>query len=153
MSVDVRPYRRHGKLTGTCLCGSVEMHVDGRYLAAIGVCHCGMCQTWNGTVFGCFQADAQGVRVTGAVGRYASSHIAERAFCKICGTQLWIRNTAPDSAYEFMPGPFPAAAEFPLISEIYVDCAPAYGRMAGDHYTATRATWEAENEHVKGETP
>lgn len=153
MSVDVRPYRRSGKLDGKCLCGAVEMTVDGPYLAAIGVCHCSMCQRWSGNVFGCFQADAQGVRVTGAVSRYASSDFAERAFCKICGSQLWIRNKAPDSPYEFMPGVFPAAAEFPLISEIYIDHAPSYGCMAGDHYTATRATWEADNEHVKGETP
>jgi hypothetical protein len=86
--------------------------------------------------------------------RYASTPFAERAFCPVCGSNLWLRNTDdPAAEYELMPALFPEAAEFPLISEIYSDRRPAYVPLTGDHRTKTRAEWEAENRHVEGDMP
>jgi hypothetical protein len=147
-------YRRAGVLEGRCLCGSVTIRVDGPYIAAVGACHCGMCQRWHGMIHGSFDAEAQAVTVAGDVVRYASSSFSERAFCRICGSHLWMRNTdKPDENYEFMPGLFPAAAAFPLISEIYTDRAPAYLRLAGDHRRATGAEYESTHPFVEGDTP
>ena len=153
MSDLVAPYRRTGTLEGACLCGSVRVTIDGDCVAAVGVCHCSMCQRWNGVVFGCFAASAEAVTVTGPVTRHASSKFAERAFCATCGSHLWMRNTQSEDDYEFMPGLFPDAAEFPLISEIYTDHAPAYVPLAGDHKRATRDEYEAKNLFVEGDTP
>ncbi len=148
------PYRRTGRLEGRCLCGAVEVRVDGDYLAAVGICHCGICQRWNGLVWGAFEAAAGAVTVTGDVATYASTSFAERAFCPACGTHLWLRNTDSDDAdYELMPALFAEAAEFPLISEIYTDCAPANAPLTGDHRRATRAEYEAKNAHVEGDLP
>lgn len=144
-------YRKNGRLEGRCLCGDVSITVDGGYVAAVGACHCGMCQRWNGVAFACFSASPEAVTITGPATRHASSDFAERAFCATCGSHLWMRTTQPEEDYEFMPGLFPEAAQFPLISEIYVDCAPAYAQLSGDHKRATRAEYEAKNPFVEGE--
>ncbi|MGB3408776.1 MAG: GFA family protein [Jannaschia sp.] len=135
-------------MQGACLCGAVRIAVSGAYVAAVGACHCRLCRTWSGTSFAGFEASAAAVTVTGAVTEFRSSPFATRAFCPVCGSHLWLRNDGPDSDYEFVPGAFPAAAEFPLISEIYVDVAARHARLAGDHATGTRAAYEATNPFV-----
>lgn len=152
MSGLVDPYRRNGRLEGQCLCGAVSVVVDGDHVAAVGICHCDMCQRWNGGVFGLFSATADAVTSTGPVGTYSSSSFSERSFCKTCGSHLWMRDTVePDADFELVPGIFPAAREFPLISEIYTDVAPAYAVLKDGHVTATRAEYEAKNRFVPSE--
>nr|WP_268821683.1 GFA family protein [Octadecabacter dasysiphoniae] len=138
---------------GRCLCGDVRITVDGDYIAAIGACHCIMCQRNNGVVFAAFEASADAVSATGPVRTYASSEFAERTFCGTCGSPLWLRDTKGTyaSAYELMPGLFADAAAFPLISEIYHDRAPAYVTLAGDHRRMTRADYEQKNLHIEGD--
>jgi hypothetical protein len=145
------PYRMNGRLDGACLCGAVKITVDGDYIAAIGVCHCGICQRSNGLVWGAFEASAEATSIQGRVTSYASTDFATRTFCPTCGSNLWLRNNEDDAAYEFMPALFPKAAEFPLISEIYTDCAPAYAPLAGDHRRATRTEYEDKNPHIEGD--
>lgn len=154
MSSIVDPYRKTGDLTGRCLCGAVTIEVSGDYVAAIGACHCLMCQRWNGILYAAFSASADAVTVTGPVTRYPSSHFSERAFCTTCGSHLWLRDTNEDDTdYELMPGMFEKAAEFPLISEIYIDRAPAYVPLKGEHVRHTRAEYEAKNLFVEGDNP
>ncbi len=146
------PYRRTGKLHGKCLCGAVTIDVDGEYVAAVGACHCLMCQRSNGVLFAAFDAAADAVTVTGPVKRFQSSPFSQRAFCETCGSALWLRNTpSEDAGYELMPGLFAEAASFPLISEIYIDAAPAYLPLAGTHKRGTRAEYEAKNPHIEGD--
>ena len=147
-------HRRTGQLEGACLCGAVRLRIDGAYVAAVGVCHCSLCQKSAGLAWGAFEADAAAVTVTGPVTSYASTSFAERSFCATCGSNLWLRNTgSADAPYEFMPALFPDAADFPLISEIYIDRAPAYVPLAGAHRRATAAEYEAKNPHIEGATP
>lgn len=150
---DGTKYERDGRLTGQCLCGAVTIRIDGRHRAAVGICHCRMCRVWSGMAFGNFEADEEAVTITGDVTRYASSDFAARYFCPTCGANLWFRNDAPGARYEFMPGAFPEAADFPLISEIYVEQAPAYLRISGDHRRRTAAEYEAEEPFVEGNQP
>lgn len=149
----IEQYRTEGTLDGRCMCGDVSIKLNGSYVAAVGICHCGMCQRWNGVAFGCFSASPEAVSVTGPVTRHASSSFAERAFCATCGSHLWMRNTQPEDDYEFMPGLFEGAAKFPLISEIYKDHAPAYVPLSGDHKRATGAEYESKNLFVEGDKP
>ncbi|MHA6324802.1 GFA family protein [Roseivivax sp. CAU 1753] len=149
----INAYRRTGALSGHCMCGAVTIAIVGGYVAAVGLCHCGMCQRWNGVAFGCFSASPEAVTISGPVKRHASSDFAERAFCATCGSHLWMRNTQPEDDYEFMPGLFPGAADFPLVSEVYVDQAPSYLPLSGDHKRATRAEYEAKNLFVEGDAP
>lgn len=149
--MDLTAYERDGNLSGRCLCGAVTIEIDGRHRAAVGVCHCRMCHIWSGGAFGNFEADADAVTIAGDVTRYASSDFAARYFCPTCGTHLWFRNDEAGSRYEFMPGAFRAADDFPLMSEVYADRAPAYLPLGGDHRRTTAAEYESRQPFVEGD--
>lgn len=96
--------------------------------------------------------EGRGVTVEGPVKTYASSAFAERAWCDVCGSSLWIRDL-PDGAYELMPGLFENAGGGRLSREVYADCAPEGYALAGDHHRVTAAEYEAAHQHVAaGET-
>ncbi|MCA3455104.1 MAG: GFA family protein [Rhodobacter sp.] len=139
-------------MTGHCLCGAVTVRVAGLHDPRPGACHCRMCQRWSGGLFLCFSADAAGVTVDGPVTRYASSDFAERAFCPVCGSHLWMRDNT-GASYDLMPGLFDEARDQPLRSEVYVDRAMASVRLQGDHRRATQAEYEQKNHHVAGVAP
>lgn len=137
------------RIEGQCLCGAVKIQLD-QPAGWIGVCHCRMCQRWSGMVFGGFPAEEATVHVTGAVQRYNSSTLAERAFCGTCGTHLWMRDRNDGAPYDLMPGLFDEALSWPLHSEIYVDEAMNAMTLAGDHRRATAAQYQAKNPQTKG---
>jgi hypothetical protein len=139
-------------ITGHCLCGAVSITVAGAHDPRPGACHCRMCQRWSGGLFLCFNADAAGVTVTGPVIRYASSDFAERAFCSVCGSHLWMRDTGPEAnTYDLMPGLFDAISDAPLRSEVYSDRAMVSVQLAGDHPRATQAEYEKKHRFVRGD--
>ena len=138
-------------IEGHCLCGAVKVRVP-EAPGWVGACHCRMCQRWSGGLFLCFPADR--VTVEGPVTRHQSSGFAERAFCSVCGSHLWMKNTTdPDGHYELMPGLFDEAADWRLKSEVYADCAMASVHLTGAERRATRAEYEAKNLHVEGDAP
>ena len=139
-------------ISGHCLCGAVTIRVAGAHDPRPGACHCRMCQRWSGGLFLCFNADAAGVTVDGPVSRFASSDFAERAFCSVCGSHLWMHNVESD-AYDLMPGLFDAVLTQPLRSEVYADCAMASVQLGGDHRRATRAEYEKKYQFVQGDAP
>lgn len=68
---------------GQCLCGSVKI-TTAKDISHVSVCHCGMCQKWNGGPG--FSVDCgNDLMVEGqeSVSIFASSQWGERAFCKI----------------------------------------------------------------------
>jgi hypothetical protein len=139
-------------MTGHCLCGAVTVRVAGGHDPRPGACHCRMCQRWSGGLFLCFNADADGVAVDGPIARHASSDFAERAFCSVCGSHLWMRDRTANT-YDLMPGLFDEARDWPLRSEVYADRAMASVRLEGDHRRATRAEYENKNQYVAGDAP
>jgi len=139
-------------MTGHCLCGAVTVRIAGPHDPRPGACHCRMCQRWSGGLFLCFNADAGGVTVDGPVTRFASSDFAERAFCSVCGSHLWMRDNT-GKTYDLMPGLFDEARDWPLRSEVYADRAMASMRLQGDHRRATKAEYEQKNQYVAGDAP
>ncbi|APE42026.1 aldehyde-activating protein [Sulfitobacter alexandrii] len=123
-------------IEGRCLCGAVHITVTDP-AGWIGVCHCGMCRRWSGSVFACFGAAPATVDITGPVAVHQSSNLSERAFCATCGSHLWMRDLQDGADYDLMPGLFEATKDWPLRSEIYCDEAPAAFSLAGDHPKAT----------------
>ena len=140
------------QMTGHCLCGAVTVRVTGGHDPRPGASHCRMCQRWSGGLFLCFNADADGVAVDGPIARHASSDFAERAFCSVCGSHLWMRDRTANT-YDLMPGLFDEARDWPLRSEVYADRAMASVRLEGDHRRATRAEYENKNQYVAGDAP
>ena len=139
-------------MTGRCLCGAVTVRVAGPHDPRPGACHCRMCQRWSGGLFLCFNADAGGVTVDGPVTSFASSDFAERAFCSVCGSHLWMRDNT-GKTYDLMPGLFDEARDWPLRSEVYADLAMASMRLQGDPRRATKAEYEQKNQYVAGDAP
>ena len=139
-------------MEGRCLCGAVTLRIDGTHDSLVGACHCRMCQRWTGGLFLSFDVDEAGLTVTGPVGIYASTSFSERAFCKVCGSHLWLRDIG-NTSLDMMPGLFDGAARFPLRSEVYSDRAMASVLLAGEHARATEAEYEAKNLHVAGGGP
>ena len=139
-------------LTGHCLCGAVQVTVNGAHDPRVGACHCRMCQRWSGGLFLCFDAAAEGVTIEGPVTQFASSDFATRGFCSLCGSHVWFRDTGSD-VINLMPGLFDAARDFPLRSEIYIDRAITAARLTGDHRRATRADYESQHDFVEGDLP
>jgi hypothetical protein len=137
-------------MRGRCLCGAVALKVR-EAAPVLSVCHCEMCRRWAGQAMMVFEAPAGAVTATGPIRRYPSSGFAERAFCEVCGSSLWVRDTGDGESaatIELMPGPFGAAADFPIDREIYADRAWTSHGYAGDHRRITRAAYEAEHPFV-----
>lgn len=82
-------------LAGHCLCGAVQYEYRDAP-SSLTVCHCGMCRRWHGSLGAYANGAASNYRVTGAdqIRWYASSHDAERGFCRHCGSKLFWRSGA-----------------------------------------------------------
>ncbi len=133
-------------LEGRCLCGDVSITLSD-WTPEISACHCRLCRRAGGGLMAGFDAPAEAVTVRGEVRRFRATDFAERAFCPRCGTNLWLRDD--DGDYELSPGLFEAAGRFPLIREVYADCAQRFARLAGDHPRISRAEYESHHKHVE----
>ena len=84
-------------LTGGCQCGAV------RYALYVqpqegDICHCRMCQRALGNLFGAYAQvpNEQLAWTRGEPALFKSSSVAERTFCRTCGTPLSFRYLAKD---------------------------------------------------------
>ncbi|SUC35230.1 Uncharacterized conserved protein [Providencia rustigianii] len=110
---------------GQCLCGSVKLLID-KPIEKIHVCHCGMCQTWNGGP-GMTVECGDNLNIEGEefVRYFASSEWAERAFCQQCGTHLFYHLHIP-SLYYASAALFSESNHAQMGTQIYIDCKPNY---------------------------
>jgi hypothetical protein len=87
---------RPALLTGGCQCGAVRYALYAE--PDVGICHCGMCQKATGGLF----LAAAGVPLAqfawtkGEPAVFQSSSVAERGYCRDCGTPLFFRYLAKD---------------------------------------------------------
>lgn len=86
--------------TGGCQCGRVRYRAAA--LGRASLCHCRMCQRATGNAFAPL-VTATGVSFDGTPARFASSDVAERGFCRDCGTPLFYRSFASEDV-ELMIG-------------------------------------------------
>jgi hypothetical protein len=93
-------------LTGGCQCGAVRFAVSTAPVK-ISICHCRMCQKASGAPFASFaeieRDDFAWTR--GKPAAFRSSSIAERDFCRDCGTPLSFRRI-DGPRIEIMTGAF-----------------------------------------------
>ncbi len=112
---------------GGCLCGRVRYEVRDE-AAAVGYCHCRMCQLALGAPLNAWAAFRKSdVRFSGDPPRlYRSSPIAVRAFCAECGTSLYteIEGAGSSEYYSIRlatldnPEAFPPACHFGVESQL-----------------------------------
>jgi hypothetical protein len=84
-------------LTGGCQCGAVRYALHAEPEADI--CHCTMCQKAVGNLFMAAARVPRGdfAWTAGAPALFQSSSVAERGFCRDCGTPLSFRYLARDT--------------------------------------------------------
>lgn len=80
------------KLTGSCLCGTVQYIVNGP-IKAVANCHCNNCQKTTGSVFATIAVIGQDdLEVTQGQDNLANYKVSEKAtkyFCRTCGTPIF----------------------------------------------------------------
>ncbi|KIZ40446.1 MULTISPECIES: GFA family protein [Rhodopseudomonas] len=93
-------------LTGGCQCGAIRFALTAAPLR-ITICHCRMCQKATGAPFASLAEVAREnfAWTHGKPASFRSSSIAERDFCKACGTPLSYRQNE-GSSIEIMTGAF-----------------------------------------------
>ena len=76
--------------TGGCLCGAVRYEVKGP-LRDIVNCHCSMCQKLHGNFGPHTKARKININIinNGGLSWYKTSDIAQRGFCRECGSSLF----------------------------------------------------------------
>jgi hypothetical protein len=82
---------------GGCLCGMVRFKAEGEPLN-VRICHCRTCQKAMGSpFFARALLDQRALTVEGETGRYPSSEMVDRVFCKSCGSRFFLGGKAPRS--------------------------------------------------------
>ena len=130
------------RIDGHCLCGAVSVALD-KPSAEVELCHCDMCRRWGGAFYAAQTGESFTISGEASIATFRSSEWAERAFCKICGSNLWWR-FLPTGNRSFSAGLFDAAARHGIEKEIFVDERAEWCRVAGDHPQQTGAEVIAE---------
>lgn len=123
-------------MQGNCLCGAVSINIADNY--AVGACHCGTCRQWNsGAPLFTINCGSD-IKVTGLdhIVNYRSSSMAERGFCKQCGTHLYYHFLSP-SFYSIAAGLFPHNEKLALSMQVFIDKKPDYYTLADQTPTLT----------------
>ncbi|HET7313655.1 GFA family protein [Salinisphaera sp.] len=113
--------------TGRCACGAVRFHVAGE-LSDVVACHCRTCRRVSGHYWAAAHADRNALTVDGgdALIWWRSSAIAERGFCRHCGSSLFYSRHGTERV-SIAPGALDGATGLTIVGHIC--CAEA-----GDYY-------------------
>lgn len=133
-------------IEGHCLWGAVSIKLE-QPKQSIEICHCDMCKRWGGAFYSALAGEAFVVEGEDKVAIYRSSKWAERAFCKICGSNLWYR-FLPTGNRSFLAGLFADAIDLPVEREIFVERKAAWCELAGEHARLTGKQFLAEAEEA-----
>ena len=114
---------------GECLCGRIKVTLSAP-VDHVEACHCPMCLRWCGGPFLTIHAP-EGSTVSGdTLTVYRSSFIAERAFCSLCGSNVFYRfRDGPELMLS--AGMFDTSG-FVLSREIFHDRKPAFYEFTGE---------------------
>ena len=145
---------------GGCLCGKVRYTVWAPPIA-VGFCHCRHCQLAIGAPINATAIfEQQNVIFEGdAPGLYAATQLAERAFCKNCGTSIYtdvkdlnyysIRVATLDN-----PADYPPSFHFAVESQIpWMDIHDDLPRIRTEDDPGFSSRWVAVGEPKQGPTP
>lgn len=114
---------------GSCLCGAVRYEIRGD-VTRTSNCWCTMCQKQHGAAFGPYANIATGalafVQGEESITRYASSPGVERAFCKVCGSNLTWQMDAHRDRIAVTLGTFDTPYEGKVVHDLYIENKPGW---------------------------
>ena len=129
-------------IEGHCLCKAVCISLN-QPKRQIEVCQCAMCRRWGGAFYSALSGETFSISGEESIATYRSSDWAERAFCKVCGSNLWYR-FLPTGNRSFLAGLFSAADRYPVEREILADESAAWSVLSGEQARLTGAEVIAE---------
>lgn len=123
---------------GHCLCGAVRIAAK-QAASHVGACHCRMCRRWGGGPFVEIDCGAD-VAIEGEdkIKIYPSSEWAERAFCSVCGSNLFYRLKGTGE-HMIAAGLFDDDNGLTFKTQVFVDEKPDYYSFAEDTENMTGA--------------
>ena len=111
--------------SGKCLCGAVSLYARELGTDA-GACHCDICRNWGGgPLFALSCGDDLRFEGEDKISVYDSTEWAERGFCSVCGSHLFIRVNA-NGRYILPAGLFSAEGDLRFDHQIFIDQKPEY---------------------------
>ncbi|MGF6147001.1 Uncharacterized conserved protein [Kingella potus] len=118
----------HTETNARCLCGAVSLKVA--HNGQVHACHCGRCRSRSGgAAFALTASEPPEISGGGNISRYRSTEWAQRAFCKQCGTDLFVQ---VGDDYYVNAGLFADNAAFKLEMQMFIDCKAPYYTLADD---------------------
>lgn len=128
---------------GHCLCGAVRYTLAAP-AKSFAACHCSMCRRWTGGVEMGLHNPPGGIVWEGEenIATYRSSEWAERGFCRICGSGLFWRLTAPGPMQGMLSlsvGSLDSVEGLSFDTEVYIDHKPDTYAFAGERTRMTEA--------------
>jgi hypothetical protein len=110
---------------GSCLCGAVSIQT-GELGTDAGACHCDICRKWGGgPLFALSCGDNLRIEGKDKITVFDSTAWAERGFCSLCGTHLFIR-VKSNGRYILPAGLFSAESNLRFDHQIFIDRKPDY---------------------------
>ena len=123
------------KLTGRCMCGEVRItgYANDPKVAA---CHCNMCRRWSSGPF--FEVSCENVSFQGEnnITKIRSSDWAERAFCKICGSNLFY-HLIDSAKFQIAAGLLDDQSDLSLSLQVFIDEKSPFYTLADHTETMT----------------
>lgn len=117
-------------MKGHCLCAQVTIELED--IDTFEACHCGMCRRWgSGPLMAVHSHKKPNITGVDSMTVYPSSEWAERAFCNICGTNLYYHQLGSET-YVLSLGLFQDQPDFDFASQIFIDKKPSYYEFAND---------------------
>lgn len=113
--------------TGRCACGAVRFHLTTAPRDVVA-CHCQSCRRWSGYHWAATHVAREALVIDNddTLAWWVSSEIAERGFCRHCGSSLFYRRHDADRV-SVAPGALTAPTGLETTAHICVD-------EAGDYY-------------------
>lgn len=118
--------------TGGCLCGEVRYEVRGPMRGVVN-CHCDMCQRLHGGFGPHSKARKMNISITKGDGLawFKTSDIAQRGFCKVCGSGLFWEPFEQDGT-GILAGSLDAPTGLETIGHIFVGEKPDFYEITDD---------------------
>lgn len=128
------------RITGECLCGSVQVELEfPNSEVEVAACHCNMCRNWtSGPMFAIDSGNLINIKNETSITRYQSSEWAQRGFCNKCGTNLFYY-LLPADHYHFSAGLFKNSLNLNFSHQIFIDEKPDYYIFSNETHNMTGA--------------
>lgn len=111
------------------MCGAVRIAGWAKE-PKVAACHCEMCRRWSSGPY--FEVSCENVIFEGKdnIAKIRSSGWAERAFCKLCGSNLYY-HLIGSSEFQISAGLLDDQSDLRLALQVFVDKKPPFYTLAG----------------------